>query len=56
MPNICVLLHGILKVERIVVIAQLGPDWYGMLYSQADSKKESNLMMPLFEPDPEPLP
>eukprot|EP00063_Salmo_salar_P071066 XP_014045901.1 PREDICTED: von Willebrand factor A domain-containing protein 9-like [Salmo salar] len=27
-----------------------------MLYSQADSKKKSNLMMSLFEPGPEPLP
>lgn len=32
------------------------PEWYGMLYSQADSKKKSNLMMSLFEPGPEPLP
>lgn len=32
------------------------PDWYGMLHSQADSKKKSNLMMSLFEPGPEPLP
>lgn len=34
----------------------LRPEWYGMLYSQADSKKKSNLMMSLFEPGPEPLP
>lgn len=27
-----------------------------MLYSQADSKKKSNLMMSLFDPGPEPLP
>lgn len=27
-----------------------------MLYSQADSKKKSNLMMSVFEPGPEPLP
>lgn len=27
-----------------------------MLYSQADSKKKSNLMMSLFEPGSEPLP
>lgn len=27
-----------------------------MLYSQADSKKKSNLMMSLFEPGPDPLP
>lgn len=32
------------------------PEWYGMLYSQADSKKKSNLMMSLFEPSAEPLP
>lgn len=32
------------------------PEWYGMLYSQADSKKKSNLMMSLFEPGAEPLP
>ncbi|KAK2848065.1 hypothetical protein Q7C36_009747 [Tachysurus vachellii] len=55
-PNFCVLLHGSLKVEGMVAIVQLGPDWYGMLYSQADSKKKSNLMMSLFEPGPEPLP
>lgn len=32
------------------------PEWFGMLYSQADSKKKSNLMMSLFEPGPDPLP
>lgn len=32
------------------------PEWYGMLYSQADSKKKSNLMMSVFEPGSEPLP
>ncbi|XP_059809138.1 integrator complex subunit 14 isoform X3 [Hypanus sabinus] len=56
MPSFCVLLHGSLKVEGMVAIVLLGPDWYGMLYSQADSKKKSNLMMSLFEPGPEPLP
>ncbi|XP_051776350.1 integrator complex subunit 14 isoform X2 [Erpetoichthys calabaricus] len=55
-PNFCVLLHGSLKVEGMVAMVQLGPDWYGMLYSQADSKKKSNLMMSLFEPGPQPLP
>ncbi|XP_039629476.1 integrator complex subunit 14 [Polypterus senegalus] len=54
-PNFCVLLHGSLKVEGMVAMVQLGPDWYGMLYSQADSKKKSNLMMSLFEPGPQPL-
>ncbi|XP_016320917.1 von Willebrand factor A domain-containing protein 9 [Sinocyclocheilus anshuiensis] len=55
-PNFCVLLHGSLKVEGMVALVQLGPDWLGMLYSQADSKKKSNLMMSLFEPGSEPLP
>ncbi|KAG5839540.1 hypothetical protein ANANG_G00206040 [Anguilla anguilla] len=55
-PNFCVLLHGSLKVEGMVALVQLGPDWYGMLYSQADSKKKSNLMMSLFDPGSEPLP
>ncbi|KAL1767068.1 von Willebrand factor A domain-containing protein 9 isoform X2 [Sigmodon hispidus] len=55
-PNFCVLLHGTLKVEGMVAIMQLGPEWCGMLYSQADNKKKSNLMMSLFEPAPEPLP
>ncbi|XP_043933919.1 integrator complex subunit 14 isoform X2 [Protopterus annectens] len=50
MPNFCVLLHGSLKVEGMVAIVHLGPDWFGMLYSQADSKKKSSLMMSLFEP------
>uniref|UniRef100_A0A3Q2DCD8 Integrator complex subunit 14 n=1 Tax=Cyprinodon variegatus TaxID=28743 RepID=A0A3Q2DCD8_CYPVA len=55
-PNFCVLLHGSLKVEGMVALVQLGPEWFGMLYSQADSKKKSNLMMSLFEPGPNPLP
>ncbi|XP_061531911.1 integrator complex subunit 14 isoform X1 [Phycodurus eques] len=55
-PNFCVLLHGSLKVEGMVALVQLGPEWFGMLYSQADSKKKSNLMMSLFEPSTEPLP
>uniref|UniRef100_A0A8C2I489 Integrator complex subunit 14 n=1 Tax=Cyprinus carpio TaxID=7962 RepID=A0A8C2I489_CYPCA len=55
-PNFCVLLHGSLKVEGMVALVQLGPDWFGMLYSQADSKKKSNLMMSLFDPGSEPLP
>ncbi|XP_069480343.1 integrator complex subunit 14 [Ambystoma mexicanum] len=55
-PNFCVLLHGSLKVEGMVAIVQLGPEWYGMLYSQADSKKKSNLMMSLYNVGIEPLP
>lgn len=49
-PSFCVLLHGSLKVEGMVALCQLGPEWYGMLYSWADSKKKSNLMLSTFEP------
>lgn len=38
------------------IFSPSSPEWHGMLYSQADSKKKSNLMMSLFEPGPEPLP
>ncbi|CAG2100999.1 unnamed protein product [Medioppia subpectinata] len=49
-PSFCVLLHGSLKVEGMVAICQIGtPDWYGMLYSWADSKKKSNLMLSTFK-------
>lgn len=55
-PSFCVLLHGSLKVEGMVALVQLGPAWFGMLYSQADSKKKSNLMMSVFEPGFDTLP
>lgn len=42
--------------EKMSCCSVSSPDWYGMLYSQADSKKKSNLMMSLFEPGPETLP
>ncbi|XP_028966546.1 integrator complex subunit 14 [Galendromus occidentalis] len=49
-PSFCVLLHGSLKVESMVAVCKLGASWYGMLYSWADSKKKSNLMLSTFEP------
>ncbi|XP_035221418.1 integrator complex subunit 14-like [Stegodyphus dumicola] len=55
-PSFCVLLHGSLKVEGMVAICHLGGDWYGMLYSWADSKKKSNLMLSAFEPGNEVIP
>lgn len=49
-PSFCVLLHGSLKVEGMVAICQIGnPNWYGMLYSWADNKKKSNLMLSAFK-------
>lgn len=49
-PSFAVLLHGSLKVESMVAVTRIGEDWYGMLYSWADSKKKSNLMLSVFEP------
>ncbi|KAK7501745.1 hypothetical protein BaRGS_00007176 [Batillaria attramentaria] len=55
-PSFAVLLHGSLKVESMVAITRIGEDWYGMLYSWADSKKKSNLMLSVFEPGVDILP
>lgn len=49
-PSLCVLLHGSLKVESMVAICKVGePNWFGMLYSWADNKKKSNLMLSTFK-------
>ena len=39
-----------MKVENMGAICSVGLDWYGLLYSWADSKKKSNLMLSIFEP------
>lgn len=31
-------------------ICKVGENWFGLLYSWADSKKKSNLMLSIFEP------
>lgn len=49
-PSFSVLLHGSLKVEGMVALTQIAENWYGILYSWADSKKKSNLMLSFFEP------
>ncbi|KAL5004544.1 hypothetical protein ScPMuIL_018000 [Solemya velum] len=51
-PSFTVLLHGSLKVEGMVALAKLSDDWFGILYSWADSKKKSNLMLSVFYPGP----
>lgn len=48
--SFCVLLHGGLKRENMVALCQLGDNWHGILYSWADNKKKSNLMLSLFVP------
>lgn len=49
-PSFTVLLHGSLKVEGMVALTRVAEDWYGILYSWADSKKKSSLMLSLFQP------
>lgn len=55
-PNLCVLLHGALKVENVVALVQLGDDWFGYIYSYADSKKKSNLMLTVLHPGADIIP
>ncbi|CAB3385064.1 Hypothetical predicted protein, partial [Cloeon dipterum] len=49
-PSFCVLLHGALKVENMVALCILGECWYGIIYSWADTKKKSNIMLSIFYP------
>ncbi|XP_060558631.1 integrator complex subunit 14-like [Ruditapes philippinarum] len=49
-PSFTVLLHGSLKVEGMVAVTRVAENWFGILYSWADSKKKSSLMLSLFEP------
>lgn len=49
-PSFCVLLHGSIRVENMVAVVQVGPTWYGIMYSWADTKKKANLILALFEP------
>ncbi|XP_065672725.1 integrator complex subunit 14 [Hydra vulgaris] len=55
-PSFSVLLHGSLKMEKMGAVVKLGNEWYGMLYSWADNKKKSNLMLSIFEPGLERVP
>ncbi|GLH02323.1 Integrator complex subunit 14 [Gryllus bimaculatus] len=50
MASFCVLLHGALKVENMAALCLLAEDWFGVIYSWADSKKKSNLMLTVLEP------
>ncbi|KAH0952732.1 hypothetical protein HN011_009899 [Eciton burchellii] len=50
MPSFCVLLHGALKIENMAALCLLNNDWYGFIYSWADTKKKSNLMLTVLEP------
>lgn len=48
--NACVLLHSALKIENLAAVVILSENWFGFLYSYADSKKKSNLMLSILPP------
>ena len=37
-PNLCVFLHGALKVENMCALVYISSDWHGILYSWSDNK------------------
>jgi hypothetical protein len=55
-PNFCVLLHGAMKVESLCAIVEVGENWFGCIYSWADNKKKSNLMLSVLPPGTEVVP
>ncbi|KAL1513544.1 hypothetical protein ABEB36_002944 [Hypothenemus hampei] len=55
-PSFCVLLHGALKVENMAALVTVGENWFGFVYSWADSKKKSNLMMTILTPGSDVIP
>lgn len=48
--SVCVLLHGALKFENTAALVLLNDDWYGFIYSYADNKRKSNLMLTILPP------
>lgn len=54
--SMCVLLHGALKVENLAALVLLNQNWFGFLYSYADNKKKSNLMLMVLKPGPDVIP
>lgn len=55
-PSFCVLLHGALKVENMAALVTVGENWFGFVYSWADSKKKSNLMLTVLTPGSDIIP
>ncbi|KAI4466815.1 hypothetical protein MML48_2g00002103 [Holotrichia oblita] len=56
MPSFCVLLHGALKVENMAALVTISENWFGFIYSWADSKKKSNLMLTILMPGSDSVP
>ncbi|XP_055382860.1 integrator complex subunit 14 [Condylostylus longicornis] len=48
--NVVVLLHGALKVDNKAALVLLNDNWYGFIYSYADTKKKCNLMLSILPP------
>ncbi|XP_017107047.2 integrator complex subunit 14 [Drosophila bipectinata] len=48
--NLCVLLHGALKLENMAALVLVGEKWYGFIYAFTDGKKKSNLMLNVLPP------
>nr|XP_004226337.1 integrator complex subunit 14 [Ciona intestinalis] len=44
-PSFSVVLHGSLKMESKVALVKLATEWFGIIYSWADSKTKSNLVL-----------
>ncbi|KAK9887519.1 hypothetical protein WA026_023070 [Henosepilachna vigintioctopunctata] len=55
-PSFRVLLHGALKVENMAALVSLGDNWFGFIYSWADTRKKSNLMLTLLVPGSDSVP
>lgn len=54
--SMIVLLHGALKVENMAALVLLDQNWFGFLYSCADNKKKSNLMLMVLQPGADVIP
>lgn len=54
--SVCVLLHGALKMENLAALVLLADDWFGFIFSYADTKKKSNLMLTILPPGHDAVP
>lgn len=48
--SVCVLLHGALKMENLAALVLVADNWFGFIFSYADGKKKSNLMLTILPP------
>lgn len=54
--SMVVLLHGALKVENMAALVLLNHNWFGFIFSYADNKKKSNLMLMVLKPGVDVIP